>query len=225
MYRNKYPFERYLFGYGVRTQDIRPNDIPILKDLYSAEVSFSDHCIGGLLDNIRRLGLMEDTVIVFSTDHGTHLGEEGCVQKTAGLLNSCVAQIPLIIRHPDSAFARKRVDAFVSALDYMPTLLTLVGIEDHKGMHGENIWPLVTGEKNEVHERVFTVYERFGAVRDHEWHYFQHVRGENPGKGPCLYDLEKDPGEKLSVFSRHPDVVAKMRTHLEDCLGMKIPEV
>lgn len=225
MYRRKYPFERYLFGYGVRHQDIRSEDIPILKDLYSAEVSFSDHCIGRLLDDIRRLGLLEDTVIVFSTDHGTHLGEEGCVQKTAGLLNSCVAQLPLIIRHPNTVFAGKRVGGLVSAMDYMPTLLALVGVEDHTGMHGQNIWPLVTGEKSDVQERLFTVYSRFGAVHDHEWHYFQHIRGTNRGKGPCLYDLKKDPGEKLNVFSRHPDVVAKMRTHLEDCLGIKIPEV
>ncbi len=225
IYRDKYPFERYLFGYGVRTEDVRPEDIPILKDLYSAEVSFSDHCIGRLLEEIRRLGLMDDTIVVFSTDHGTHLGEEGCIQKTAGLLNSCIARLPLLIRHPDPAFGGKKIDSLVSALDYMPTLLALVGIEDHKGMHGMNMWPLVTGEKIAIRERLFTVYSNFGAVRDQEWHYFQHIRGNNRGKGPCLYDLTNDPAEKVNVFDRYPEIVDKVRTNLEDGLGMKIPEV
>ncbi|MFH1742945.1 MAG: sulfatase [bacterium] len=225
LYREKYPFERYLFGYGAQHKDIRPEDIPVLKDLYSAEVSFSDHCIGKILDDIRKLGLMEDTVILFSTDHGTHLGEEGCVQKTAGLLNSCVAQLPLIIRHPDPAWSGKQVEALVSALDYMPTLLSLVGIEDHTGMHGTNVWPLVTGEKSAVREQLFTVFQKFGAVHDQEWHYFQHIRGNDRGKGPCLYNHQKDPSEKVNLLAQHPDIVAKMRMQLEDCLGMKIPEV
>ena len=82
MYRAEYPYERYLFGYGVRNQDIRADDLPVIRDLYAAEVTFSDHCIGRLLDQVEKLGLLDDTVIVFSTDHGTHLGEEGCVQKT-----------------------------------------------------------------------------------------------------------------------------------------------
>ena len=96
MYRDEYPYERYLFGYGVRNQDIRPDDLPVIRDLYAAEVTFSDHRIGRLLEQVEKLELLDDTVIVFSTDHGTHLGEEGCVQKTPALLNRCVTHIPLI---------------------------------------------------------------------------------------------------------------------------------
>ncbi len=225
MYRDKYPFDRYLFGYGVQHQDIHPEDIPILKDLYSAEISFSDYCIGRLLDDIREMGLYDDTVILFSTDHGTHLGEEGCVQKTAGLLNSCVAQLPLIIRHPDPSFRGKRVDALTSALDYMPTLLELVGIEDHTGMHGKNMWPLVTGGKSRLYESTVTVYNRFGAIRNGEWHYFQHVRGEDRGHGPALYHLPTDPNEKVNVFDRRRDVALRLRAELQERLGIEIPRV
>ncbi|GAI11738.1 unnamed protein product, partial [marine sediment metagenome] len=101
MYRDEYSYERYMFGYGVRNADIRPDDLPVIKDLYAAEVTFSDYCIGRLLKRVEQLGLMDNTIIVFSTDHGTHLGEKGCVQKTPGLLNACVTRIPLIIKHPD----------------------------------------------------------------------------------------------------------------------------
>lgn len=102
MYRKKYPFERYIFGYGVDVDDVREDDIPILIDLYSAEVTFSDYCIGTLINEVKRMGLWDNTIIAFSTDHGTHLGEGGCIQKQATNLISCLARVPLIIRHPDS---------------------------------------------------------------------------------------------------------------------------
>ncbi|MHC4426342.1 MAG: sulfatase, partial [Planctomycetota bacterium] len=142
MYRDHYPYERYLFGYGVRNADIRPDDLPVIKDLYAAEVTFSDYCIGRLLKRVEELDLMDDTVIVFSTDHGTHLGEEDCVQKTPGLLNAPVTRIPLIIKHPDRTFAGKRVEGLVSAVDFMPTFLALLGIDDYKNMDGQNMWKL-----------------------------------------------------------------------------------
>ena len=214
MYRKKYSFDRYIFGYGVNPKDVRPEDIPELIDLYSAEVTFMDHCIGDFVKNIKRLGLWENTIIAFSTDHGTHLGEEGCVQKTAGLLNSCVARVPLIIRHPQAGFAGKRVDALTSHLDFMPTFLALLGISGYDKMDGKNMWPLVTGEKKQIHEQVIVGYGNFGAVRTPSWHYFQKVWGDNPGHGPALYDLTKDYGELENVVTQQPALVAEMKKKL-----------
>ena len=167
MYRAEYPYERYLFGYGVRTKDIRPDDLPVIRDLYAAEVTYSDHCIGRLLDQVEKLELLDDTVIVFSTDHGTHLGEEGCVQKTPALLNRCVTHIPLIIRHPDRRFAGKRVEGLVSAVDYLPTFLSLLGIGGYRNVDGQDAWKLATGEAASLHEEVYSVFADFGgsAVR------------------------------------------------------------
>jgi arylsulfatase A-like enzyme len=130
MYREQYPYERYLFGYGVRNKvgrDIRPDDLPVIRDLYAAEVTFSDYCIGRLLERVEDLGLTDSTIIVFSTDHGTHLGEEGCVQKTPALLNACVTHIPLIIKHPDKKLAGQRTDGLVSAIDFMTWMGEICG--------------------------------------------------------------------------------------------------
>ena len=225
MYRDEYPYERYLFGYGVRVEDIRMDeDLPVIKDLYAAEVTFSDYCIGRLLKRIEEMGLMEDTIIVFSTDHGTHLGEEGCVQKTPGLLNACVTHLPLIIRHPDKKFAGKRVDGLVSAIDFMPTFLELLGIDDYsKYMDGKNMWKLVTGEAEAIHNNVYTVFKNFGAIHNLEWHYFQNIRGDDRGKGPCLYDLKNDPGQAKNVIKEYPDVARDLRGKLEKYLGISIP--
>jgi len=223
MYRDDYGYERFLFGYGVKLQDIRESDYPILQDLYAAEITFSDYCIGRLLDKIDKLGLRDDTIVVFSTDHGTHLGELGCVQKTAGLLNSCVAHIPLIVRHPDRKYAGKRVKEFVSAVDYMPSFLAMLGITDFPGLDGTDFWRLVESEKNRNHERVFTGFDNFAAVRDKKWHYFQNFRGAQRGKGPALYDLESDPGETKNVVSLHPKVVEERRALLADRFQAELP--
>lgn len=225
MYYDRYPFERTLFGYGVRNRDIRADDLPWIKALYAAEVSFTDMWIGRLIEHIDRMGLRDDTIVVFSTDHGTHLGEEGFVQKHAELLNSCVARLPLIIRHPDRRFAGKRVGQLVSAIDYMPTFLSLLGITDHRGMDGLSMWPLVTGERTQLRERVFIGFKKFGAVRDRRWHYFQNIKGKARGKGPALYDLTADPGETRNVIAEHPDVAERMRSLMEERLKIKLPPI
>ena len=143
--------------------------------------TFSDHCIGRLLDRVEQMGLLDNTVILFSTDHGTHLGKEGCVQKTPALLNRCVTQIPLIIRHPDRRFAGKRVEGLVSTVDYLPTFLSLLGVGDYRNVDGQDAWKLATGEAASLHEAVYSVFGDFGAVRNLDWYYFQNVRGEKPG--------------------------------------------
>ncbi|MFH1717905.1 MAG: sulfatase [Planctomycetota bacterium] len=223
MYRDEYPYDRYLFGYGVRNADIRPDDLPIIRDLYAAEVTFSDHCIGRLLRAVEQLGLMDDTIIVFSTDHGTHLGEEGCVQKTPALLNSCVTHIPLIIKHPDKESAGKRIDGLVSAVDFMPTFLALLGIDDYTNMDGQNMWKLVTGQVPALHDNVYTVFNKFGAIHNLDWHYFQNVTGKDAGKGPCLYDLRTDPNQTRNVIKQFPDAARDLRGKLQNHLKIKIP--
>ncbi|MFQ6130630.1 MAG: sulfatase [Armatimonadota bacterium] len=231
MYHDDYPFERYLFGYGVRNQDIRPEDLPAIRGLYAAECTLVDKWVGHLLDGMRELGLLDNTLVVFTTDHGTHLGEEGCVQKTAALLNSCVAQLPFILRHPDPAFAGKRVHALVHATDFMPTCLALLGVEHKLPLDGRNFWPLVTGETDDIHEYVITEFGAFASVRDRRWHYFQNTREKNAlqpayvqgqaekikrtARGvPHLYDLEKDPEEKTNVVLENADVVEQMQQRL-----------
>ena len=223
MYYDSYPCERFLFGYGVRHADIREEDLPAIRALYAAEVSFVDMWIGRFLQTVEELGLLDSTAIAFSTDHGTHLGEQGCVQKTPGLLNSCVARLPLVVRHPDPTFAGQRVDGLVSSVDFMPTFLEMLGVEESPETDGADFWKLATGESDAIHDRVYSQFGNFAAVRDQRWHYFQHTAGEDPGKGPCLYDLDADPKEETNIVESHPEVVKEMRAHLEQRLALSLP--
>jgi arylsulfatase A-like enzyme len=182
------------------------------------------------------MGILDNTIIVFTTDHGTHLGEEKCVQKTPSLLNRCVTHIPLIIRHPDKKYAGQRVNGLVSALDFMPTFLRILGIDDYKNMDGKNMWDLVTGEEICLHDNVYTVFKNFGAIHNANWHYFQCIRGKdatreteswhkNPGVSPCLYDLKNDPEQTKNVIKEHPEIARKLRSQLQEHLGIEIPKI
>ena len=227
MYRDDYGYDRFLFGYGVQNAKHKPDftpHLPVIRDLYRSEVTFSDHCIGRLLERIEQLGLLDDTVIAFTSDHGTHLGEFGQVQKQAALLNSCLTHLPLIIRHPERSTAGTRVPAIVSAMDYAPTFCSLLGIEDPAGMHGQNLWPLVTGKVNRLRDRAFTQYGQFASLRTDKWHYFQGLQARNPGLGPMLCDLTADPGEQKNVLAAHPEVAAELRQCLCERHGCELPK-
>jgi arylsulfatase A-like enzyme len=192
--------------------------------LYAAEVTYVDHCVGRLLETMEKMKLLDDTIVVFTTDHGTHLGELGYVQKQPALLNSLVMQLPLIIRHPDRSAAGKRVPQLVSAMDFAPTFCRMLGVDDQDHMDGQDAWRLATGKADRLHDRVFTQFGAFASVRNTKWHYFQHVSGQNRGAGPCLYDLERDPGQTENVIDAHADTAADLRSLLADRLGQKLPE-
>jgi len=67
----------------------------------------------------------------------------------------------------------------------MPTFLALLGIDDYKNMDGGNMWKLVTGQTPSLHDNVYTVFNKFGAIHNLNWHYFQNITGKNLGKEPC----------------------------------------
>jgi arylsulfatase A-like enzyme len=224
MYRDDYGFERYMFGYGVRRQDVRDEDLPVIRDLYAAEVSFVDDRVGRLLEGMESLGLLDDTAVLFTTDHGTHLGEEGCLQKTPGLCNSAVSQLPLLLRLPGSASAGTRVRPLVSAVDLMPGLLELLGIDHELRLDGESFVPLIDDPGASIRPHLVTEFERFACVRDLEWAYLQETTqhglftpeyvaqfGDKMAEGgpgvPHLWDLRADPGEAVNVAADHPEKV------------------
>ncbi len=219
MYCDHLPLERLIFGYGFPTDRLTANDIAVLRALYAAEVTFSDECIGRVLGCVDALGLAGNTVIVFSSDHGTHLGEYGCVQKTAAALISKLTRIPLVIRHPDRArYAGRAVDALISAVDFAPTFLAFAGQEAPARLEGMNVWELVDGKRDAIRTAVHTGMWGFGSVHTLEWHYFTKVGPPPfPGMhdlGPHLFDVAADPEESTNVADAHPDVTAELEALL-----------
>jgi len=90
-------------------------------------------------------------------------------------------------------------------------------------MDGQDMWNLVTAQAPSLHDNVFTVFHRFGAIHNLDWHYFQNIRGENPGKGPCLYSLRNDPQQAKNVIKQFPQVAKALRNKLQSHLRIQIP--
>jgi len=216
MYYDDYPLDRILYGYWTADADVRDEDVPMLKALYAAKITHLDAWFGYLMDNLDRLGMRDDTVVVFVSDHGTEFREHGIMKKDAWTLYRNVTRLPLIARTPDASSPGRRVDALISAVDLAPTLLRLVGQTPPETMTGRDFWPTATGQQSEIREYVVSGYERSGCVRDHDWLYLfnaqphaKHGKQHRQAK-PWLYDLNNDPEEQNDVKDAHPEIRAKM---------------
>lgn len=216
MYHDKYPVERPLYGYGIKHGSTGPEDADWIRGLYAGKVSLVDTWFGYLVDNVRRLGLLDDTIICFTSDHGTEFYEHGMICKGPQQMFSTVTQMPLLVRVPGAeSMAGSQVNGLVSAVDIAPSLLRAMGETPPERMTGRDLRPLVTGEAQEIRDHLVIGYSRSGAVRDHEWLMHSHTQphtvhnGSETQTGPGLYDLASDPGETTNVADAHPDVREK----------------
>ncbi|NOY82990.1 MAG: sulfatase-like hydrolase/transferase [Kiritimatiellaeota bacterium] len=109
--------------------------------LYAAEVTLVDRWFGYFLDRVERLGLLDNTLIILTSDHGTHNGDHGRTGKNWVLWDE-ISHIPLIIRHPRSSRGR-RLGQFVQPVDFFPTLCDAVGVVSPAGLHGRSLMPFL----------------------------------------------------------------------------------
>ncbi|UCE10770.1 MAG: sulfatase, partial [Candidatus Thorarchaeota archaeon] len=154
------------------------DELERLRALYAGEVTMVDRWVGMLLQKIEDLGLYENTVVIFTTDHGTYLGEHGYVHKRPHIYEE-VGHIPLMIRLPDSeAVTGGRCDAFVQPPDIMPTLLELNDTTVPSTVQGKSLLPLIKGETNEIRELAISsqalVQGNRMTATSHEWSLIIH---------------------------------------------------
>lgn len=203
----------------------------LIRD-YLAEIRKDDAAIGTLLARLDELGLREDTLIVVTADHGETLSREHDVvpegvdggPRVSGRFHHLstlfdeTAHVPLILRLPKKLPAGMRVKDPISAVDIVPTVLALAGSEVPAGVTGTSLMPLVGGKRDP--ERPVVVEGRAArSIRVGRWRLvmrdegYRHVRvrGALKNRAVELYDLETDPGERVEVSAKHPDVVERLR--------------
>ena len=200
-----------------------------IEALYLGEVTFVDKWVGVLLDKLNELQLCDDTLVIFLSDHGTQLRDRGSFGKSASELHPFNTQLNLCLRHPGGP-ADRDVTALVQNHDLMPTVLSLLEIPCG-WTDGDNLWPLVTGEKAAIRQRIITGWAAMGtvgrargraSVRDDRWNFCTAV-GYEDETGDELFDLSRDPEERHNVAAEHPGVVADCRAELEALIGQPLP--
>ncbi len=186
------------------------------KRAYYAAISFVDAQIGRLINAVDSLGLTDNTIIVFWSDHGYHLGEHGLWFKQSCFEES--AKTPLIISVPGKKSAGKLSTRTVELVDIYPTLAELTGLELPAQLDGESLVSLINNPSAKWDHPAYTQVQRGNvpghSVRTENWRYTEWGFGE---KGIELYDEKADPEElkNLAGKSDYAKVQAEMKALLK----------
>ncbi len=165
-----------------------------LHDYYSS-ITGLDHHIGRLLAHLKKSGQYENTIIIFSSDHGLAIGSHGLMGKQSIYEHSMKA--PLFMTGP--GIKKGSSDALVYLLDIFPTTCDLVDATIPEGLTGKSLKPIMTGKKKSVRDSLFTSYKEVQrAVRDDRWKLirFPHINKT------VLFDLKNDPDELIDLSKK-----------------------
>ena len=208
--------DRWLNAYhGTRRFNLRdPESLRRLRRAYYGLVTYLDDKVGGLLATLEETGLLDNTVVVFTSDHGDMLCEKEMVQKRCFYEWSC--RIPLIVRFPDQWQAGTTVETPTSLLDLLPTFCELAGAEASLPHDGTSLLPIIEGQQADRH--IFAqAHEAVGApcimIREGRFKY-NYIHGHPPQ----LFDLESDPGEwnNLAGAAEHAATETRLRELILD---------
>ena len=208
-----------------------------IRMLFAEKTTMTDKWIGVLLGRLKEMGLYDNTLIVWLSDHGEPLGHK---EHGHGIMRKCrpwpyeeLAHVPMIIRHPD--LEPSRVKSFVQNADLAPTVLDFLGIKDpvaEEDMQGKSMLPLMSGEKEKIRDFAIAGYHNMSwALYTEDWS-FVHWLHEADNKDnplaiatfygdvmkqmiPGIYELGLQLSKEDSIWSCTPGARAETPTNDE----------
>ena len=203
-------------GSKIKSELVGRRDAKTLIAAYFAMIKLIDDQLGRILSVLDETGQRENTVIIFTSDHGEMLGDHGLIQKGCRFYEGLV-RVPLIFSWKGHFVDGLQSNALVELVDKVPTLLELAGLQVPDGMHGRSLLPILKGEVDSGQHRDFVRCEYYDALdmRDHSFAtmyrdkryklvvYHGYEEGE-------LYDLVDDPDEFNNLWHLPDSQVAKL---------------
>lgn len=189
---------------------------------YYGHCTMIDDMVGMIVDKLKAEGLYDDTIIIYTADHGDNLGAHGLIEKGAFTFDE-IYHIPMVVK----GAGQKDNDSFVYLHEIMPTILDVAGSQPPQPVDGKSILPLMTGEQEsngrtevfgEFHNHFYIGRQRM--VRDHDYQF----TFNNSEKGE-LYDLKKDPYQMHNVCydpayadvkKKYMDIMSRYMKELND---------
>ncbi len=150
---------------------------------YYASVAFMDRQVGRLIEILEQQNLAENTIVVFTSDHGYHLGEHDLWQKLS--LHEESTRIPLIIKGP--GIKNQKCDALSEQIDIYPTLCELAGLNQPAHLQGYSLQPIMNAQKQAIREAAYSVTSKGAMIRTKDWAYIEYIDGTSE-----LYDMNQD---------------------------------
>ena len=191
---------------------------------YDGEVAFVDSLIGMLIERLERRGWYDNSLIVFTSDHGEALGEHG--ESTHGFfLYDATLRVPLIIKPMAGGGAGRVLSGQVRSIDIAPTVLGLAGIERDPRMQGESLAPRFAGTAADTPLDAYS--ETYFPYFHFEWSPLTALRTAKhkyiDAPRPELYDLERDPREESNRLQNEPSVTAELEGRLRATYPRVLP--
>ncbi len=215
--KNKPIFQRLFHEVGAynvpdrfRFVDMMEEDHRLIRAAYWAMGDLIDDQVGRIMAALERTGQRENTLVIFTSDHGEMLGDHGIYLKGPFFYEPAV-RVPFIVSWPRGVVAGRRSEALVEAVDIAPTLLDVAGLPRAPGMQGRSLWPLLDGQAdlNRHRDDIYSEYYNASVMFKEpdprayltmvrtESHKLVVVHGLDGGE---LYDLERDPGESDNLW-------------------------
>jgi arylsulfatase A len=207
------------------------------QGLYGDVIEELDWSVGQVLDALKRCGLEDRTLVIFTSDngpwlsYGDHAGSAGPLREGKGTTFEGGQREPFLARWPGQIPAGSVCKEPAMTIDLLPTVARLAGADlpADRAIDGRDIWPLLSGQAGACspHEALYFYWEcELQAIRGgrwklhfpHEYHSLARAPGSGGRPGPyarrridlALFDLENDPGETTDVAARHPDIVHRL---------------
>ncbi len=191
----------------ISLEDLGPRDREYIIAKYDENLLYADAFVEDLTDLLRRRGLLENTILLVTADHGEAFHTHGHIGHSSSVYDDEI-RIPLIMRFPlRYNLGGKKIDAVVQSIDLMPTFLDLLGIQ-HSGheLQGRSLLPAIFDPSQEIHEDIATFFGRLSpdgtqvasALRGERYKFFE-FRSRR-----FLFDLQADPTEQDNLYLTTP---------------------
>lgn len=183
---------------------------------YYGAASFIDAQVGYLLNSLEEAGIADNTIVIFFSDHGFHLGEHGLWSKYS--VFDEVIRVPLIVYVPGNKTNGSVSKEIVELVDMLPTLCDLWGLEKPAYLQGKSMESLIFDSRTKGKEAAFNVFDMYGVSKKRVKAYsvrtgkYRYTKYGNKGEyGEELYDLRKDKLEQKNVANQEAYVAIKQR--------------
>jgi arylsulfatase A-like enzyme len=192
------------------------SDVEHAIDLYDATIRSMDASFQDLVDFLSTMELLDNTLVIFTSDHGEEYGERGRLAAHGSTLYDEVIRVPLIIRFPGGRFGSRHVDRQVSGIDILPTVLDIAGIEPLEVFEGRSLTDLIRGRRSKTNIAFSeTGSGKLAAARDGTWKLLHSIRGD------MLFQLLDDPDETHNVAAGNPETLRRLQQNLDEALGAR----
>jgi iduronate 2-sulfatase len=197
-----------------RDPDTDPAYARLLRRAYAASVSYMDAQVGRVLEELDRLGLAENTIVIVWSDHGFLLGEHAIWGKHC--LYEHALRSPLMIRHPGLPQPGRASAALVETVDLFPTLTDLCGLRAPAALDGRSLRPQLYDPAAPAAKPAlgfWTGGQR--TVRTERWRLIAHQVKDADAPHVELFDYETDPAETRNHAAAHPAIVKELLARLD----------